>query len=125
MNGACTAAECTHRSSCLCYASPQFQERTFTVASQKGPNDLSGHTVSDSQAGLHAVREVLPGVVVVRSPSGSVSVVDHGRFAGWLHASSGNTWNAFIPTPFTHLGRFTMDAATRVIIAACRAGKAS
>jgi hypothetical protein len=69
-------------------------------------------------------REVIPGVVVTRNASGSVSVVDHGRFAGWLHASSGDTWNAFLPTPFTHLGRFTMETAAQVIVAACHARKA-
>jgi hypothetical protein len=71
-----------------------------------------------------SVREVLPGVVVARSASGSVSVVDHGRFAGWLHASSGATWNAFIP-PGTHLGKFTMESAARVIVTAHHARKAS
>jgi hypothetical protein len=60
-----------------------------------------------------------------RSASGSVGVVDHGRFAGWLHASSGDTRNAFLPAPVTHLGKFTMEAAARVIVAACHARKAS
>jgi hypothetical protein len=71
-----------------------------------------------------SAREVLPGVVVIRSVSGSVSVVDHGRFAGWLHASSGATWNAFVP-PGTNLGKFTMESAAQVIVAANHARKAS
>ena len=71
-----------------------------------------------------SAREVLPGVVVIRSMSGSVSVVDHGCFVGWLHASSGATWNAFVP-PDTNLGKFTMEAAARVIVAASHARKAS
>jgi hypothetical protein len=71
-----------------------------------------------------SAREVLPGVVVIRSVSGTVSVVDHGRFAGWLHASSGATWNAFVP-PDTNLGKFTMESAAQAIVAAYHARKAS
>lgn len=70
-----------------------------------------------------SAREVLPGVVVSRSMSGSVSVIDHGRFVGWLHASSGATWNAFMSSG-TNLGKFTMESAARVIVTAYHARKA-
>lgn len=80
---------------------------------------------ADERRGLAkgSTQEVLPGVVVSRSTSGAVSVIDHGRFAGWLHASSGATWNAFAP-PGTHLGKFTLRSAARVIVTAYHARKA-
>jgi len=56
--------------------------------------------------------------------SGSVSVMDHGRFVGWRHAGGGATWNAFVPSG-TNLGKFTMESAARVIVAAFHARKAS
>jgi hypothetical protein len=80
---------------------------------------------ADDRRGLAkgSTREVLPGVVVSRGASGAVSVIDHGRFAGWLHASSGATWNAFVP-PGTRLGKITLQYAAQVIVTAYHARKA-
>ena len=68
-------------------------------------------------ATMPSVREILPGVVLSRSGTGSYSVVDHGRFAGWLHASLGDEWAAHVE-PGRYLGKFKQDAAVRAVVRA-------
>jgi len=62
------------------------------------------------------------GVELTRSPLGGYAVEWNGKFIGWIHASIGDKWNAFVrnieqrnPGPGTPLGRFTQKEAVRQI----------
>jgi len=61
----------------------------------------------------------MPGVFVRRSASGTVSIVDHGRLIGWLHASYGADWKAVL-LPGTELGKFKEEDAIRAVVRAYR-----
>lgn len=72
-------------------------------------------------------RELLPGVTLTRSTLGGYSVEYNGKYVGWIHASVGDRWNAYIraTTPNSGsggipIGTFTQLEAVRAI--ARRAG---
>lgn len=67
-----------------------------------------------------ASREVMPGVTLTRSTQNGFSVITQGQYIGFLHASIGASWNAYV-RPGVHLGRFEQDEAVRHIVAAARA----
>ena len=60
------------------------------------------------------------GVTLTRSPLGGYSVEWNGNFIGWIHASFGDKWNAYVRgaqegDPGNQLGRFTQNEAVRQI----------
>jgi len=58
------------------------------------------------------------GVTLTRSPLGGFAVEWNGNFIGWIHASSGDQWNAYLRrdgSSGTPLGRFTQNKAVRQI----------
>lgn len=67
-------------------------------------------------------REILPGVTLAVSTMGGYSVERDGDYVGWIHASIGNQWNAYLRRPGEPLGellgKFDQDEAVRRIIAA-------
>ena len=70
---------------------------------------------------------VLPiaGARLVVSTMGGYSVVRDGDYIGWIHASVGAQWNAYVRRPGTggdHLGRFGQDEAVSRIVDAWDAG---
>jgi hypothetical protein len=73
-----------------------------------------------------AEREVLPGVTLVRSTDGGLSVHQDGQYIGFIHASFGDQWNAYLRVPGNggqYLGRFRQDEAVRrIVVAQDRAG---
>jgi hypothetical protein len=68
-------------------------------------------------------REILPGVTLTRSTLGGFSVEAGADYIGWMHASSGDYWNAYLRVPGAegrYLGRFhpQVEAARRIAHAA-------
>jgi len=60
------------------------------------------------------------GVTLRRSPLGGYSVEWNGTFIGWIHASFGDKWNAYVHgtgerDPGDLVGRFTQNEAVRQI----------
>jgi hypothetical protein len=66
-------------------------------------------------------REAYPGgVKLIRTELGGVAVLWGGRLIGWMHASLGDKWNAYVPGREAGdggrlLGRFTEEEAVRQI----------
>ena len=63
------------------------------------------------------------GVTLTHSPLGGYEVEWNGNFIGWIHASVGDRWNAYVRSategdPGTPLGRFTQNEAVRQIATA-------
>lgn len=76
---------------------------------------------------LPAKREFLPGVVLKVSVMGGYSVEREGEYIGWIHASIGDQWTAYVRRPGTSgdlLGRFKQEVAVKAIAAAWDAGAA-
>jgi len=72
-----------------------------------------------------AKREVLPGVTLKVSVMGGYSVERDGDYIGWIHASIGDRWSAYVRRPGTTgdlLGRFAQDEAVKAIVTAWDAG---
>jgi len=72
-----------------------------------------------------AKREVLPGVTLAVSVMGGYSVERKGDYIGWIHASIGDRWNAYVRRPGTSgdlLGRYAQEEAVKAIVAAWDAG---
>lgn len=72
---------------------------------------------------LNNMREVRPGVILTRSTLGGFSIEVDGKYVGWIHASVGDQWNAYLRTgePLgTPLGRFPQEQAVLAIVAAAR-----
>jgi hypothetical protein len=60
------------------------------------------------------------GVTLTRSTLGGYAVEWNGNYIGWIHASSGDTWNAYLRSARngsagSPLGRFTQNEAVRQI----------
>jgi hypothetical protein len=61
------------------------------------------------------------GVALTRSPLGGYAVEWNGKFIGWIHASVGDQWNAYVRSigqdnsTGTPLGRFVQNEAVRQI----------
>jgi len=60
------------------------------------------------------------GVRLTRNPLGGHAVEWNGKFIGWIHASYGDKWNAYVRgakpgDPGMPLGRFTKNEAVRRI----------
>lgn len=71
--------------------------------------------------------EVRPGVLLKVSVLGGYSVERGGEYIGWIHASVGNYWNAYVRRPGAsgdHVGRHTQAYAVSAIVAAWDAGVA-
>ena len=70
--------------------------------------------------------ELFPGVVLTRSTLGGFSIEADGHYIGWIHASSGDYWNAYQRVPGSaegrYLGRFhpQAEAARRIVQASGR-----
>ena len=74
-----------------------------------------------------ARREILPGVTLEVSVMGGYSIKRKGDYIGWIHASVGDRWNAYVRRPGTSgdlLGRYPQEEAVKVIVAAWDAGAA-
>lgn len=61
-----------------------------------------------------------PGVKLTRNDLGGLVVTWNGNFIGWIHASIGDQWNAYVRSnkPYEAgqlIGRFTKDEAVRRI----------
>ncbi|GIE89409.1 hypothetical protein SAMN06264365_111160 [Actinoplanes regularis] len=72
-------------------------------------------------------REILPGVTLKVSVMGGYSVEREGDYIGWIHASIGDRWNAYVRRPGTSggsLGRYTQEEAVKAIVTAWDAGTA-
>ncbi len=59
-------------------------------------------------------------VRLTRTAMGGVAVLWNDNLIGWLHASIGDKWNAYVcgpraDDPGRHIGRFTRDEAVRRI----------
>jgi|SRR4051812_28623387 hypothetical protein len=68
-----------------------------------------------------AKREVLPGVTLTVSVIGGYSIERDGDYIGWIHASIGNRWNAYVRRPGTGgdlVGRFVQEEAVKAIMTA-------
>jgi hypothetical protein len=66
-------------------------------------------------------REILPGVTLTVSVRGGYSIERDGDYIGWIHASLGDRWNAYVRWPGAVgdlLGRYTEEEAVRAIVAA-------
>lgn len=66
-------------------------------------------------------REIMPGIFLSRGSLGATVVKKKGRILGWLHASYGQQWNAYLangPHGGEHLGRFTQYDAVNIIVEA-------
>jgi hypothetical protein len=69
--------------------------------------------------------EILPGITLVRSTLGGFSIEADGDYLGWIHASSGDYWNAYLRVPGAegrYLGRFhpQTEAARHIVEASGR-----
>ena len=70
--------------------------------------------------------ELFPGVVLRRTTLGGFSIEADGDYIGWIHASSGDYWNAYLRVPGSaegrYLGRFhpQAEAARRIVEASGR-----
>jgi hypothetical protein len=74
-----------------------------------------------------AKREISPDVVLKVSVMGGYSVERDGDYIGWIHASIGDRWNAYVRRPGTSgdlLGRYGQDEAVKAIVSAWDAGGA-
>jgi hypothetical protein len=74
-----------------------------------------------------AKREVSPGVILKVSVMGGYSVEREGDYIGWIHASIGDRWSAYVRRPGTSgglLGAYTRDEAVKAIVSAWDAGVA-
>ena len=63
-------------------------------------------------------REVDPGVTLVVSTTGGYSVHRGTTYIGWIHASVGDHWQAYVRVPgetSRHLGKLRQDEAVRAI----------
>lgn len=68
-------------------------------------------------------KELLPGVTLTRSTLGGFSVEYNGRYVGWIHASLGDHWNAYVRSTMPNsgnrggicIGTFTQLEAVRAI----------
>jgi hypothetical protein len=72
-----------------------------------------------------AKREVLPGVILKVSVMGGYSVEREGDYIGWIHASIGDRWSAYVRRPGTSgelLGRYTQEEAVKAIVTSWDAG---
>jgi hypothetical protein len=72
-----------------------------------------------------AMREISPGVVLKASVMGGYSIERDGDYIGWIHASIGDRWSAYVRRPGTSgdlLGRYTQDDAVKAIVTAWDAG---
>ncbi|WIM97582.1 hypothetical protein ACTOB_001115 [Actinoplanes oblitus] len=72
-------------------------------------------------------REILPGVTLTVSVMGGYSIERDGEYIGWIHASLGDRWNAYVRRPGSSgdlVGRYAQDDAVRAIVAAWEAGAA-
>ena len=68
-----------------------------------------------------AKREILPGVTLTVSVVGGYSIERDGDHIGWIHASFGDRWNAYVRRPGTGgdlVGRFAQEEAVRAIATA-------
>lgn len=68
-----------------------------------------------------AKREVLPRVTLTVSVNGGYSIERDGDYIGWIHASLGDRWNAYVRRPGTggdFVGRFVQEEAVSAIVAA-------
>lgn len=68
-----------------------------------------------------AKREVLPGVTLTVSVMGGYSIEREGDYIGWIHASLGDRWNAYVRRPGAVgdlLGRFGQEEAVKAIVTA-------
>ncbi|GAA2886919.1 hypothetical protein Acy02nite_24330 [Actinoplanes cyaneus] len=66
-------------------------------------------------------REFMPGVVLKVSVMGGYSVERENDYIGWIHASIGDRWSAYVRRPGTSgdlLGRFTQEEAVKAIVVA-------
>lgn len=66
-------------------------------------------------------REVLPGVTLTVSVAGGYSIERDGDYIGWIHASLGDHWNAYVRRPGTGgdlVGRFAQEDAVKAIVSA-------
>lgn len=66
-------------------------------------------------------REILPGITLSVSVLGGYSVEREGDYIGWIHASIGDRWNAYVRRPGATgdlLGRYAQDEAVRAIVTA-------
>ncbi|GIE88663.1 hypothetical protein [Actinoplanes regularis] len=74
-----------------------------------------------------AKREVLPGVTLTVSVMGGYSIERDGEYIGWIHASVGDHWNAYVRrlgSSGDPLGRYPQDEAVRVVVVAWDTGVA-
>ena len=70
-------------------------------------------------------REILPGVALTVSVVGDYSVERDGDYIGWIHASIGNRWNAYVRRPGASgdlVGRFAQEEAVKAIVTAWDVG---
>jgi hypothetical protein len=78
-----------------------------------------GETVAQAlQAGQC---KILPGVTLRRSVEGGYSVERGGEYIGWIHASLGDQWQAYVRRPGAggdRLGRFSQVEAVRAVVTA-------
>jgi hypothetical protein len=68
-----------------------------------------------------AKHEVLPRVTLTVSVIGGYSIERNGDYIGWIHASSGDRWNAYVRRPGTSgdlVGRFVQEEAVNADVAA-------
>lgn len=68
-----------------------------------------------------AKHEVLPRVTLTMSVIGGYSIERDGDYIGWIHASLGDRWNAYVRRPGTGgdlVGRFVREEAVSAIMAA-------
>jgi hypothetical protein len=68
-----------------------------------------------------AKREVVPRVTLTVSVIGGYSIERDGDYIGWIHASLGDRWNAYVRRPGTGgdlVGRFVQEEAVNAIVAA-------
>ena len=72
-----------------------------------------------------AKREILPGVTLTVSVIGGYSIERDGDYIGWIHASFGDHWNAYVRRPGTAgdlVGRFVQEEAVKAIVTAWDVG---
>lgn len=70
-------------------------------------------------------REIVPGVALTVSTMGGYSIDRDGDYIGWIHASVGDQWNAYVRRPGTSgdfVGRFGQQDAVKAIMTAWDAG---
>lgn len=63
--------------------------------------------------------EISPGVTLTVSVIGGYSIERDGDYIGWIHASFGDHWNAYVRRPGTAgdlVGRFVQEEAVKAIV---------